>query len=242
MKTILIIGATSGIGFELTKIFLKKNYRVTCLGRNFIKLDEFVKKNNMQKFYQKKKIDLREYFKTKTIKKFSNYENIVCCVGSVNDNLIRFYSPSKFQEMIEINLIKPINFICELFKNNKIKQDGRIVIISSLLGSKMVRPGSIGYASAKAGIIAASKVMALEMSKNNIRVNTVSPGMIENRFVKKLKNISDNDIKNDKQLYPLEKRYVKQNEVCELIIYLLSKKSSFITGEDIIIDGGFSLK
>ena len=141
-----------------------------------------------------------------------------------------------------INLFSPINYINFLYKKNKINNNAAIVLLSSILGNKKVRIGSLGYAVGKSGIDAAVKVMALEMAERNIRVNAISPGMVSTNFIEQIKEISLNDIKKDMKNYPLGNRYAKISEVNSLVNFLLSKKSSFITGQNIIIDGGLCLK
>ena len=242
-KSYLIFGSTSGLGLDFTKkILIKKKDYIYCCGRKFEHLDSFVKKNKLENFYKKINIDFvkrDQFFKLNIINKI---DFIVNYAGLVKNNLIKFYDNKLFYQLIMINLFSPINYINFLYKKNKINNNAAIVLLSSILGNKKVRIGSLGYAVGKSGLDAAIKVMALEMAEKNIRVNAISPGMVSTNFIEQIKEISLNDIKKDMKNYPLGNIYAKISEVNNLVNFLLSKKSSFITGQNIIIDGGLCLK
>jgi 3-oxoacyl-[acyl-carrier protein] reductase len=107
---------------------------------------------------------------------------------------------------------------------------GRIVNVVSLSGLKGL-PGQTNYSAAKAGIIGASKALAQEVGKRNVTVNCVAPGFITTEIIK---DINENDYK---QLIPLN-RFGKPEEVADLVVFLASKKASYITGEVVSINGG----
>ena len=96
------------------------------------------------------------------------------------------------------------------------------------------------YSISKAGLKAMVETLACELGSKFIRVNSVAPGMVETPLNKKL-NDDDYFTKIDKSKYLLGKRYAKTNEISDVINFLLSKNSSFITGQTIIVDGGFTL-
>jgi 3-oxoacyl-[acyl-carrier protein] reductase len=107
---------------------------------------------------------------------------------------------------------------------------GRIVNVVSLSGIKGL-PGQTNYSAAKAGIIGASKALAQEVGKRNVTVNCVAPGFINTEMIR---DINENDFKN---LIPLN-RFGNPQEVADLVVFLASKKASYITGEVISINGG----
>jgi 3-oxoacyl-[acyl-carrier protein] reductase len=240
-KVYLVTGATSGIGLDLTKkILLNKNY-VICCGRSFEELDNFVKKKKLNSFYQKIKTDFSQLDNLKFFNKIKKVNFIVNAAGFVEHNLIKFFKIKTFLKLINVNLIFPISLVSELYKKDKIADNGKIVFISSLLNGKKTRIGALGYGVAKSGIDASVRSFALEMAKKNICVNAVAPGMVNTDMIKNIKMLSKHLIAIDKKKYPLEQRYVKISEVSNLVMYLLSKKSDFITGQTIVLDGGFSL-
>ena len=239
-KVYLITGATSGIGLDLTKkILMKKNY-VICCGRSFKELDNFVKKKKINKFYQKIKVDFSKIDNLKIFNKIKKVDFVINAAGFAEHNLIKFFNIDIFLKLMNVNCIFPISLIAELYKKNKIADNGKIVLVSSLLNYKKTTIGSLGYGVAKSGIAAATQSLALEFAQKNIRVNSVAPGMVNTKMLNSLKISAF--LKADKKRYPLEQRYAKISEVSNLVMYLLSKNSDFITGQTIVLDGGFSLK
>lgn len=240
-KVYLITGATSGIGLDLTKkILMKKNY-VICCGRSFKELDNFVKKKKINKFYQKIKVDFSKIDNLKIFNKIKKVDFVINAAGFVEHNLIKFFNIDIFIKLMNVNLIFPVSLIAELYKKNKIADNGKIVLLSSLLNYKKTTIGSLGYGVSKSAIVSATQSLALEFAEKNIRVNSVAPGMVNTKMVNNVKIFSKDMINADKKKYPLEQRYAKISEVSNLVMYLLSKNSDFITGQTIVLDGGFSL-
>jgi len=102
--------------------------------------------------------------------------------------------------------------------------------------------GTAAYAGTKAALTAYAKVMALELAQKLIRINTVSPGMVKTALIQNQSQVSEEALQLDMQKYPLGKRYAEADEVASVIRFLLSNDSSFITGADIVVDGGFSIQ
>ena len=96
------------------------------------------------------------------------------------------------------------------------------------------------YSISKAGLIGMTKSLAVELSPKLIRVNAVAPGMVNTPMSDGV-YVDDYFLKLDKKKYPLGKRYARPSEISDVIIFLLFSKSSFITGQTIVIDGGFTL-
>ena len=115
-----------------------------------------------------------------------------------------------------------------------------IVYTLSIAGNFNILPGNSIYGSAKTALSAFIKYAAIELAGKGIRCNGVSPGMVNTELIKNLP-ISTEDLQKDMAQYPL-KRYAEPEEVAYAIIYLLSDASSFVTGSNLVIDGGRSLK
>jgi 3-oxoacyl-[acyl-carrier protein] reductase len=142
--------------------------------------------------------------------------------------------------VVNINLIQTSKLMSYLVKKDKINNYGSIVVVSSISGYKMAFNFNYAYSISKAGLKAMVESLACELGSRFIRVNSIAPGMVNTPLRKKL-NHDDYFTKIDKSKYLLGKRYANTREITEVINFLLSKKSSFITGQTIIVDGGFTL-
>ena len=157
-------------------------------------------------------------------------EIVVNNAGITNDNLFMWMTQNDWSSVIDTSLNGFCNvtqfFINKLLRNRY----GRIVNIVSVSGLKGT-PGQTNYSAAKAGIIGATKALAQEIAKRNVTVNAVAPGFIETEMTDNL------DQKELVKLIPTN-RFGKAEEVADLVSFLVSKKSSYITGEVININGG----
>mgnify|MGYP003604643385 FL=1 len=157
-------------------------------------------------------------------------EIVVNNAGITNDNLFMWMTQNDWSSVIDTSLNGFYNvtqfFINKLLRNRY----GRIVNIVSVSRLKG-KPGQTNYSAAKAGIIGATKALAQEIAKRNVTVNAVAPGFIETEMTDNL------DQKELVKLIPTN-RFGKAEEVADLVSFLVSKKSSYITGEVININGG----
>jgi len=239
-KKILITGATSGIGLSFVKKNIHKNYEFYFIGRNFLEINKFIKINKIKNKIKLINFDFKNNLKNFNFKEIPKLDYIVLAAGISKLNLIKDFNEKFFDEIIHINLIQTAKFIALLVKNNKINNKASIVTISSISGLSMAFNFHYAYSISKAGLIAMTKSLALELSAKLIRVNAVAPGMVSTPLITNL-NEDDHFTNIDKAKYPLGKRYAHPNEIADLINFLLSSKSSFITGQTVVIDGGFTL-
>ena len=116
------------------------------------------------------------------------------------------------------------------------------MLVSSILGPVLGLAGSISYAASKAALVGAAKSLALELARQDIRVNCVSPGMVETEMTQGLGYMSPEAHDTVKASYPLGHRYATPAEVTACIRFLLSAESSFMTGANLVVDGGCSVQ
>jgi 3-oxoacyl-[acyl-carrier protein] reductase len=135
-----------------------------------------------------------------------------------------------WREVLNTNLDGFFYVTRALLKNMLIKKYGRIINIVSLSGLKGL-PGQVNYSAAKAAVIGATKALAQEIGKKNVTVNAVAPGFIRTDMTK---DLNENELKS---MIPLN-RFGLPEEVAEVVCFLASEKSSYITGEVISINGG----
>ena len=239
-KKLLITGATSGIGFNFLKKNLSKDYEFYLIGRNFSNINKLIIKKKYKSKINKIKFDFKNDIKKINFKKIPKLDFIVLAAGVIKYNLIKDFDEKVFDEVIKINLIQTAKLLGFLTKNNKMNDNAPIVVVSSISGHKMTFNFHYAYSISKAGLIAMTKSLANELSSKLIRINSVAPGMVDTPINNEL-NLDNYFNKIDKTKYLLGKRYAKTSEISDVIDFLLSSKSSFITGETIVVDGGFTL-
>ncbi|HLV23286.1 MAG TPA: 3-oxoacyl-ACP reductase FabG [Moheibacter sp.] len=157
-------------------------------------------------------------------------EVIVNNAGITRDNLMMWMGDEDWNNVLNTTLNGFYNVTRTLIQDLLKNRYGRIINVASVSGMKGT-PGQVNYSAAKAGLIGATKALAQEIAKRNITVNAVAPGFIETDMTR---DLDQSQLKN---LIPLN-RFGKAEEVADLICFLASKKSSYITGETININGG----
>jgi NAD(P)-dependent dehydrogenase (short-subunit alcohol dehydrogenase family) len=241
-KAILVTGATSGIGYATTLALLASGANVIAVGRNSDRLIHLEQKANSDRI-RTLAFDLTHFSGYREIfADISPLDGVVCSAGIADSNPLRFFSLEKYQRLIDINQTAPIALVAELARAGKFRSGASIVLLSSILGPRMGRPGAAAYASSKAALTGFAKVAALELSGKNVRINCLMPGMVDTELAEGQTEISKEARQADMLRYPLGKRYARVEEVTSAISFLLSDESSFITGQEIVLDGGFCLQ
>ncbi len=239
-KNILVTGASSGIGMATAIECSKMGAKLVITGRNEDRLS--------------KTLSLLEgEGHIMVVADLSNDGDIdrlveICPIldGLVNNaglNQIittQFITREKLSSIMEINTIAPILLFQRLLKKKKLRRGSSVVFTSSISGNFCVGFGNVMYSTSKAAVSGFVRNAALDLASKGIRVNAVTPGMIETHILDNEK-IGNEELEADKQRYPM-KRYGKPEEVAYGIMYLLSDASSFTTGTSLIIDGGFTLQ
>lgn len=238
-KTILITGASSGIGHATAILCSKMGARVLITGRNEGKLND-----TLQKLDGENHMSYCADLSDKT-----ELENLIAWVPEI-DGLVNnagmlellpvdFITNDKLQKILTVNTYAPILIFTGLVKKRRLRKNSSVVFTSSLAGNFVAAPAHSLYSLSKAALSAFARNAALEMAARKIRVNCVCPGMIETNLIHDGK-FTPEMLTEDAKRYPL-KRYGKPEEVANGIIFLLSDAASFITGINLVIDGGFTL-
>ena len=214
-KSILITGASSGIGRAIAIECSKMGAIVYIVGRDHIRLDEtFTHLNGTQhKFF------LADLTSEKDIDSLVSglvpLDGIVHSAGIIKRVPLKLITEDAFESLLKINLIAPALLTKKLYKAKLIKPDASIVFISSV-GSNMASLGNIMYMSSKGGLNSFMKGSALELASQGIRINSIEPGMIRTNLTK---SIPEEDLQKDINRYPLS-RYGQPEEIAYAAIYL----------------------
>lgn len=217
MRKALITGASRGIGKAIKELFEQKGIFVYSPKRSEMNLSS----ND----------DIKKYVST------LDYVDILINCAGINDLAsIDEMNESKLNEMIQVNLVSQamlIKYVSEKMKCNKY---GRIVNFASIW-CDFSKERRIMYSMAKAGVKGLTTAAAVELSKYNILVNAVAPGFVNTEMTSQ--NNTPEQIEALAQALPI-KRLAQPSEIAEFVYFLASEKNSFITGQTIFIDGGFS--
>lgn len=239
-KTILVTGASSGIGQGVAVECSKMGAKIIITGRNEERLQETYERLEGEG-HLKIALDISSILGVKQlVDSIPVVDGLLNNAGISSAKPISFITESELERLFNINLNAPIYLTNLMIKKKKVAKGGSIVFTSSI-GRYMVAPGNCMYAASKGGLSAFMKGAALELANKNIRCNAILPGMIETPIMKGKESISDEQWEINKQLYPL-KRFGTVQEVAWLVVYLFSDASSFMTGSELVIDGGRSLR
>ncbi len=239
-KLVLVTGATRGIGKQIALTFAQNQYDVAINYRKENKELEETKKaieeNGVKCFTIQGDVSYFEdcqRFTKEIIEKYGKIDVLVNNAGITKDMLLMRMKKEDFQSVIDVNLIGTFNVTKNVIPYMIKAKNGRIINVASVVGISG-NVGQTNYSASKAGIIGFTKSLAKEVATRNILVNAVAPGFIETNMTDVLKEEVKENIK--KQI-PLN-RIGKAEEVANVVKFLASEESSYITGQVINIDGG----
>ena len=173
------------------------------------------------------------------VAKTENLNGLVNCAGLTIPKPFKFLQESDIETVMTVNFNAPLLLTQRLVKKKKLEKGASVVFISSISGTKVSYIAGSIYSASKGAINGLCKGLALELASQQIRVNTVVPGMVETNIVSG-GEIAEEQLEIDRQKYPL-KRYGKPEEVAYAVVYLLSGASGWVTGSNLLIDGGYTL-
>ena len=234
-KTILVTGASSGIGRGIAIACSKMGATIVINGRNERRLAETI--NEMKgDNHLSLAADLSDgQALSAMVAKLPKLDGIVHCAGIGQRVLCKQLQETDVDDMMEVNFKAPVMLQAEILKQNKINKGASVVFIASIAsGSPTI--GNAMYSASKGAIISYANCLALELAPRFIRVNCILPAMIWTDLIFK-GGLTEEELKEDEKKYPL-KRYGKPEDVANLAIYLLSDASTWMTGSSIKITGG----
>lgn len=228
-KVVLVFGASSGIGIELSKAFYKEGAHVVA---TYYKHKININHDERWNTYR---CDITNYnelvFLSNTIlERFSKIDIAINCAGIIKDSYLYDMDFNVWSDVIDVNLSGTMNFIKVFSEKMKIKKYGKIVLLSSVQGISG-RVSQANYSASKAGIFALAKVAAKEYAPYSIQINTVCPGYIETNLNK------GQSIKKSQALMHSHLN-IKNNlsDLVNFILFICSDKLISVTGQNFIID------
>lgn len=238
-KTILVTGASSGIGRAVAVECAAMGAKLVVTGRNKGKLDELISEIGGQ--HTAVVADLLEADGiSKLVGEVVAIDGMVNCAGVVHPFPIVFLNKKKIDDTLHTNFYAATELTATLFKARKVNDAASLVYMSSISGQHPHKGGGM-YAASKAAIEAFSKTVALEYQHKKIRANCISPAMVKTpMFDEAMEQVQDESMNKHLEKYPLG--VGMPEDVARAAVFLLSPASRWITGINLTMDGGLLLQ
>jgi len=238
-RTILVIGASSGIGQKTAIECSRLGAKVIICARKLDALQDTLS----QMEGEGHQIILAELTDQDQLERLALdtpvVDGLVLSAGKGLTLPLQFATREKYDDIMSINFFSQVEILRLLLKKKKIAKGSSIVFVSSIGGVKIFNVGGAVYGASKAAIDSTMKICAKELAPKKIRVNSVNPGMTKTKLIDR-GTLTDEQFQADAEKYPL-KRYGETEDIAYGIIYLLSNASSWVTGQALCIDGGITI-
>lgn len=252
-EVVFVTGAASGIGKQIGETFLNEGKIVVFSDINKEKLDEQVANYNKQGHESlgivcdvTKEEEINAAI-DQTVEKFGRLDILVNNAGLQHVAMIEDFPTEKFEFMLKVMLVAPFIAIKRAFPTMKKQNHGRVINMASINGV-IGFAGKSAYNSAKHGIVGLTKVAALEAADSGITVNAICPGYVDTPLVRgqfedlsKTRGIPLENVL-EEVLYPLvpQKRLIDVQEIADYVSFLASDKAKGVTGQAVLLDGGYT--
>lgn len=238
-KTVLVTGASSGIGKSVAIVLSKMGSKVIVTGRNEERLRETLSQLEggrhqmiVSDLSTQEGIDF-------LVEQCKPLDGVVHCAGIPKICPVKRLKRDVLVDIVNTNELAPILLTAGLMRSSKLQRKSSVVFIASIAG--VFKGGSVGdsdYSATKAALSGFAMTAAKELGSQGIRVNTICPGIVETPILKQSFSLmSEEEIRNKVSGYPL-KRFGTPEDVANGVVYLLSDASSWVTGINLAIDGG----
>lgn len=234
-KTILVTGASSGIGRGIAVTCSKMGATVVLTGRNQMKLGvslALLEKGD-HKMIAADLINAESM--SRMVSELPVLDGVVHCAGIGQRVLCKMATKHDVDSVMDINYKAPVLLQTELLKQKKINKGASVVFVASI-ATWSPSVGNAFYSASKGAIVSYANCLALELAPRKIRVNCISPAMVWTNLILQ-DGVEEEQLKEDESKYPL-KRYGQPEDIANLAVYLLSDASTWMTGSNVKISGG----
>lgn len=234
-KTILVTGASSGIGKSIAEFCAAMGAKVVITGRNADRLNGTV---TQLEGTEHKAVagDLTDAgFISSLVEGIQPLDGVVHCAGIGHRCLCRHISEADVDQILDSNFKSAVLLQSNILENKKINKGGSIVFMASY-AAEAPAIGNAIYSAAKGAIISYAKCLGLELAPKQIRVNCICPGMVWTKLIEE-GGLDKATLQEEEKKYPLG-RYGRPEDIAPLAVYLLSPASQWMTGSCININGG----
>ena len=238
-KCILVTGASSGIGKATAILCAEMGARVAIAGRDEARIEEtfnLLQGDGHQKFV----FDLTDEEAAQVaIAGMPLFDGIANCAGIADMNPFSFVTQEEMERVFSTNFFAPVMLVNRLLKAKKLQKGGSVVFVSSVDGPRIVHAGNSVYSASKSALAGMARNMAIDLAGKKIRVNCVLPGTTDTPMIR-TDNVTEENLLETAKTFPL-KRFATPEDIANAIVFLLSNASMFITGTELVVDGGYSI-
>jgi NAD(P)-dependent dehydrogenase (short-subunit alcohol dehydrogenase family) len=239
-KRILVTGSSSGIGRGISERLANAGAHLYLCGRNKNRLDAVthsLKGNKHRAFLGDLTSSEIQMHITAECEKL---DGVVLNAGLIELMPFQIHNDQSVRKIMEVNYMAPALLLQRLIKNRKISRNASIIVISSVTSANFGSIGGTIYGSSKGALEGLVKSLSVELGRQGIRVNSISPGIIETEAIEVLKkSLGEESFQSDLKKYPLG-RYGEPEDVASAVHFLMSNSSSWITGTNLVVDGGLT--
>lgn len=241
-KTILVTGASSGIGRGIAVECSKMGAKMVVSGRNNERLNETLQMLDGGGHVAIQADLSRQEGIDNLISECPEINGVVHSAGIPQMCAVKHIKRETIEEIVNINAITPILLNSILLKKRKLQKKSSIVFVSSISGVCVGNVGEATYSTSKGAISGYMKSAAYELAAQGTRVNSINPGLVPTRILELSNKVfsSDQLEETTKNRYPM-KRYGTPEDIAYAAIYLLSDASSWVTGINLVVDGGYTI-
>ena len=241
-KTILVTGSSSGIGRGIAIECSKMGAKVILNGRNVDRLKETLEMMEGEG-HQVMAADISNQEEIdQLVADVPTLDGCVLCAGIPQVCPVKHFKRNDIEDILNVNTVAPIMITSGLLKNKKIRKGSSVVLIESISGVFVGTKGDVSYNASKAALNGFLKGSALELAAQGIRINAINPGLVPTNILNLTNEMFAESHHTDIMVdsYPM-KRYGTPEDIAYGAIYLLSDASSWVTGTNLVIDGGYIL-
>lgn len=242
-KTVLITGASSGIGRQCAIDCSRMGAKVVVVARNIERLDETLHQmcgeGHRRYTFDLSNCDDIKDLVTQIVEDNGKFDGLVCAAGIEKSKPFKLLKSFDFEEVMRVNAYSAFEIARHITGVKSFNINGSVIFISSIT-SVIARKSTAAYSASKGALVSGARVMAAEFASRKIRVNCISPGTILTPLMQNyLSGLSEEDHKKRIDGFPLG--IGEPSDIANACLYLLSDASKWMTGQNLIIDGGYTI-
>jgi NAD(P)-dependent dehydrogenase (short-subunit alcohol dehydrogenase family) len=243
-KTVLVTGASSGIGRQCAVDCAAAGARVVLVGRNQERLEETLAQmephGHVSYSFDLNRLNEIQQLAEQVTEEVGALDGLVHAAGVECTKPFKLLTPEDYESILRVNAISGLELARQCTVKKRFNKSGGVIFIASITAN-IARPGLTAYSASKGALVSAARVMAVELAKRNIRVNTISPGTILTPLMQNYLGSLDED-QRTKRVNGFPLGLGETTDISHAVIFLLSEASRWITGQNLVIDGGYTIQ